>query len=74
MMYEQKPPPPPPKTFRNAKDKFFSRRSGVQKAEPKAEAAPPNNVESITAGAQRLDIIDQLDISGIAGASCMYIC
>ena len=72
MIYEQ-PPPPPPKAHRSAKERFFSRKSGVPKNEPKAEAAPPANIEPITAGAGRLDIIDQLDISGIAGASCTYL-
>ncbi|WFD34421.1 hypothetical protein MCUN1_001262 [Malassezia cuniculi] len=72
LMYEQGAPAPPPKPHRSAKEKFFGYRKGGAAKNAKAEPTPPSNIESITAAAQRLDVIDQLDISGIAGASLFH--
>lgn len=44
----------------------------MRAAQPSAAAPPTTPAESIAAGSRRLDVIDQMDISGIVGASMFH--
>ena len=65
-------PPLPPKPRRSDKSKSKPSRRRVRSEQPSAAGPPTTNAELIAAGSRRLDVIDQMDISGIVGASMFH--